>query len=113
MSDKEMLPLAGVRVLDLSYVFAVPYMAGLLSDLGAEVIKIEGPHKLDQTRAGVFGCNLENDPAEDPWNRSGLFHVLNRGKRSLVLDMGQEEGRTVFRRLLQKSDVVLENYTPA
>ena len=112
MSDQQMLPLAGLRVLDLSYVFAVPYMAGLLSDLGAEVIKIEGPHKLDQTRGGVFGCNLENEAGEDPWNRSGLFYVLNRGKRSLVLDMGQEEGRSVFRRLLEKSDIVLENYTP-
>ena len=99
-------------MLDLSYVFAVPYMAGLLSDLGAEVIKIEAPHRLDQTRGRSFGPYLDNDPAQDPWNRSGIFYVLNRGKKSFVLDLGQPEGREVFLQLVSKSDIVLENYTP-
>lgn len=106
------LPLTGVRVLDLSYVFAVPYMAGLLSDLGAEVIKIEAPHKLDQTRGRAFGPYLDNDPAEDPWNRSGIFYVVNRGKRSLAMDLSQPEGQEIFRELVAKSDIVLENFTP-
>jgi crotonobetainyl-CoA:carnitine CoA-transferase CaiB-like acyl-CoA transferase len=106
------LPLTGVRVLDLSYVFAVPYMAGLLSDLGAEVIKIEAPHKLDQTRGRAFGPYLDNDPAEDPWNRSGIFYVVNRGKRSLAMDLSQPEGQEIFRGLVAKSDIVLENFTP-
>jgi crotonobetainyl-CoA:carnitine CoA-transferase CaiB-like acyl-CoA transferase len=112
MEKKKKLPLEGVRVLDLSYVFAVPYMAGLLSDLGAEVIKIEAPHKLDQTRGRAFGPYLDNDPAQDPWNRSGIFYVVNRGKRSLALDLGQEKGQELFRDLVRKSDIVLENYTP-
>ncbi len=112
MEQKKKLPLDGVRVLDLSYVFAVPYMAGLLSDLGAEVIKIEAPHKLDQTRGRAFGPYLDNDPAQDPWNRSGIFYVVNRGKRSLALDLGQEKGQEIFRDLVRKSDIVLENYTP-
>ena len=112
MEKKKTLPLDGVRVLDLSYVFAVPYMAGLLSDLGAEVIKIEAPHKLDQTRGRAFGPYLDNDPAQDPWNRSGIFYVVNRGKRSLALDLGQEKGQEIFRDLVRKSDIVLENYTP-
>ena len=112
MEKKKKLPLEGVRVLDLSYVFAVPYMAGLLSDLGAEVIKIEAPHKLDQTRGRAFGPYLDNDPAQDPWNRSGIFYVVNRGKRSLALDLGQEKGQEIFRDLVRKSDIVLENYTP-
>lgn len=106
------LPLTGMRVLDLSYVFAVPYMAGLLSDLGAEVIKIEAPHKLDQTRGRAFGPYLDNDPAEDPWNRSGIFYVVNRGKRSLAMDLSQPEGQQIFRELVAKSDIVLENFTP-
>lgn len=112
MSKRPTLPLEGIRVLDLSYVFAVPYMGGLMSDLGAEVIKIEAPHRLDQTRGRAFGPYLDNDPAQDPWNRSGIFHVLNRGKQSLVLDMSKPEGRDVFLQLVQKSDIVLENYTP-
>jgi crotonobetainyl-CoA:carnitine CoA-transferase CaiB-like acyl-CoA transferase len=109
---KATLPLNGMRVLDLSYVFAVPYMAGLLSDLGAEVIKIEAPHKLDQTRGRAFGPYLDNDPAQDPWNRSGIFYVVNRGKRSLAMDLSQPEGQEIFRALVAKSDIVLENFTP-
>ena len=106
------LPLTGIRVLDLSYVFAVPYMAGLLSDLGAEVIKIEAPHKLDQTRGRAFGPYLDNDPAQDPWNRSGIFYVVNRGKRSLAMDLGSTQGQEIFRELVAKSDIVLDNFTP-
>ena len=106
------LPLTGMRVLDLSYVFAVPYMAGLLSDLGAEIIKIEAPHKLDQTRGRAFGPYLDNDPADDPWNRSGIFYVVNRGKRSLAMDLSRPEGQEIFRDLVSKSDIVLENFTP-
>jgi crotonobetainyl-CoA:carnitine CoA-transferase CaiB-like acyl-CoA transferase len=111
-TGKPTLPLVGVRVLDLSYVFAVPYMAGLLSDLGAEVIKIEAPHKLDQTRGRAFGPYLDNDPAQDPWNRSGIFYVVNRGKRSLAMDMSTPEGQNIFKELVRKSDIVLDNYTP-
>jgi crotonobetainyl-CoA:carnitine CoA-transferase CaiB-like acyl-CoA transferase len=111
-AQRARLPLAGLRVIDLSYVFAVPYMASLMSDLGAEVIKIEGTHRLDQTRSGAFGPHLDNDPGQDPWNRSGSFHMLNRGKRSLVLDLSKEEGRAVFRALARDADFVLENYTP-
>lgn len=106
------LPLEGLRVIDLSYVFAVPYMSSLMSDLGAEVIKIEGTHRLDQTRSGAFGPHLDNDPGVDPWNRSGAFHVLNRGKRSLLLDLSSEQGREAFRTMVRDADFVLENYTP-
>lgn len=105
------LPLAGVRVIDLSYVFAIPYAGGLLADLGAEVIKIEAPDRLDQTRS-AFGPFLDNDPGEEPWERTGIFQVLNRGKRSFVLDMRDPLGRDLFKRLVAKSDIVLDNYTP-
>jgi crotonobetainyl-CoA:carnitine CoA-transferase CaiB-like acyl-CoA transferase len=104
-------PLAGLRVLDLSTVFAVPYLGGLLADLGADVIKIEAPHRLDQTRT-FFGLYYDNDPGTEWWNRSGLFDVVNRGKRSLTLDLSQPAGRDILLRLVRDADVLLDNFTP-
>jgi crotonobetainyl-CoA:carnitine CoA-transferase CaiB-like acyl-CoA transferase len=110
--DDVHLPLEGLRVLDMATVIAVPYMAGLLSDLGAEVIKIESPHKLDPTRQGVLTTYLENDTRVDAINRSGMFAVVNRGKRSMALDMATDEGKQVFRELVATADVVVNNFTP-
>jgi crotonobetainyl-CoA:carnitine CoA-transferase CaiB-like acyl-CoA transferase len=104
-------PLAGLRVLDLSTVFAVPYMAGLLADMGAEVIKVEPPRRLDQTRSG-WGLCFDNDPGDAYWDRAGTFHQLNRGKRSIGLDLSTAEGREVLRTLVAESDVLLDNFTP-
>ena len=107
------LPLDGIRVLDSTYVFALPYTGGQLADLGAEVIKIEGPGRPDITRGGgLYGTFPDNDPGEDWWNRPSTYQLLNRGKRSLVLDMSTEEGREIFRELVLVSDVVMENFTP-
>lgn len=106
-----MLPLAGIRVIDTSSVFAMPYTAAMMADLGAEVIKIEALQRLDQTRRSAWGLWPDNDPGERPWDRGGPFCTLNRGKRSLVLDLSREEGRAVFRDLVRISDVLIENYT--
>ena len=107
------LPLAGIRVLDSTYVFALPYTGGQLADLGAEVIKIEGPGRPDITRGGgLYGTFPDNDPGEDWWNRPSTYQLLNRGKRSLALDLSQEDGRRIFRQLVTVSDVVMENFTP-
>ena len=107
------LPLEGIRVIESSYVFALPYAAGLMADLGAEVIKVEGPGRMDTTRAGGFAGGFpENDPGEDPWNRTATFNTLNRGKKSLVLDLSKDEGLQVFKELIAVSDVVMENFTP-
>lgn len=107
------LPLEGVRVVESTYVFAFPYLAGLLSDLGAEVIKIEGTGHVDVTRGGAFaGGYPENRPGDDPWNRSHGYNLLNRGKKSLTLDLRSEEGRGVLVDLLKVTDVFMENFTP-
>ena len=107
------LPLDGIRVLDSTYVFALPYTGGQLADLGADVIKIEGPGRPDITRGGgLYGTFPDNDPGEDWWNRPSTYQLLNRGKRSLALDMSQEDGREIFRALVKVSDVVMENFTP-
>ena len=104
-------PLAGLRVVDLSYVFAAPYAGGLLADLGAEVIKVEAPHRLDQSRT-TFSPLFDNDPGDAPWDRAGAFHVVNRGKRSLSLDLSTPAGREVLHALIEDADVLLENFTP-
>ncbi|QIL73961.1 CoA transferase (plasmid) [Diaphorobacter sp. HDW4B] len=105
-------PLTGLRVLDLSTVFAAPYMGALLADLGAEVIKIEAPKRLDQLRAGGFGYLVDNDPGDAGWNRCSTFQMLNRGKRSVVLDLQTPAGRDVLCELVKQSDVLIDNFTP-
>ena len=107
------LPLDGIRVVDSTYVFALPYTGGLLADFGAEVIKLEGPGRPDTTRtAGVAGAYPENELGEDWWNRPSTYNLLHRGKSSLTLDMTDERGRDLFRQLVAVSDVVMENFTP-
>ena len=107
------LPLEGIRVLDSTYVFALPYTGALLADLGAEVIKIEGPGRPDTTRtSGLAGTFPENELGDDWWNRPSTYNLLHRGKRSLTLDMTDPRGRDLFRELVKISDVVMENYTP-
>ncbi|WP_032392047.1 CaiB/BaiF CoA transferase family protein [Rhodococcoides fascians] len=105
-------PLDGLRVIDLSTVFAVPYMAGLLGDFGADVIKVESPDRLEQTRGVVFGPLLDNEADDSPWDRSGSFGVLNRNKRSIAVDMKTPEGRDLLWRLVGDADVLLDNFTP-
>ena len=107
------LPLDGIRVLDSSYVFALPYTGGLLADMGAEVIKVEGPGRPDVTRTGGYsGAFPEGEHGEDWWNRPSTYNLIHRGKRSLTLDMTDERGRELFRQLVRVSDVVMENFTP-
>lgn len=107
------LPLEGIRVLDSTYVFALPYTGGQLADMGAEVIKVEGPGRPDITRTGgLYGTFPDNVVGEDWWNRPSTYNLLNRGKRSLTLDMATERGRDLFRQMVSLSDVVMENFTP-
>jgi formyl-CoA transferase/CoA:oxalate CoA-transferase len=100
-------PLAGVRVIDASRVLAGPYLAMLLGDLGADVIKIEKPDGGDQTRA--WG---------PPWvgegeRRVSAYYVsANRNKRSVALDLKSPAGRDVFERLLGTADILVENFLP-
>jgi crotonobetainyl-CoA:carnitine CoA-transferase CaiB-like acyl-CoA transferase len=105
------LPLAGIRVIDLSRVFAMPYAGAYLADLGAEVIKVESCHFLDTTRT-ITGPYPDNATGELYWEQGGTFHTLNRGKRSLTLDFRSEAAVNIMKRLVQVSDVLLENFTP-
>lgn len=107
------LPLEGIRVIDSSYVFAGPYACGILNDLGAEVIKIEGPARSDFTRGGQFSGMLpDNEAGPDPWNRTSTYNLANRGKKSLVVDLSRKEGREILIDLLKVTDIIIENFTP-
>jgi crotonobetainyl-CoA:carnitine CoA-transferase CaiB-like acyl-CoA transferase len=107
------LPLKGIRIVDSTYVVALPYAASILADLGAEVIKVEGPSHTEPIRGGgLAGSFFDNDPGSSPWDRATLFHSVNRGKKSLTLDLSQVEGRESLKELLLVSDVFMENFTP-
>jgi CoA:oxalate CoA-transferase len=93
--------LDGVRVLDLSRVLAGPFCTLVLAELGAAVIKVEPPGGDDSRGFGPF---VEG--------QSAYFASLNRGKRSIRLDLKQPGDRALFRRLLAKSDVLVENFRP-
>jgi CoA:oxalate CoA-transferase len=95
-------PLAGIRILDLSWILAGPFATMILGDLGAEVIKIERPGYGDLARL--------NEPFID--GESAIFMSLNRGKKSLTLDLQTKQGKELFLRLVKISDVIIENFVP-
>jgi crotonobetainyl-CoA:carnitine CoA-transferase CaiB-like acyl-CoA transferase len=98
------LPLAHLRVLDLSHVMAGPFCCMLLGDMGADVIKVEPPGTGDQTRRAM-GFRLKGED-------SGGFLALNRNKRSVTLDLKTEAGLEAFHALAANADVVVENNRP-
>ena len=106
-------PLQNIRVVDLSRVFAMPFAGAHLADLGAEVIKIDTCQAqfMDTTRA-ITGPFPDNQPGELWWEQGGTFQTLNRGKRSLTLDLRSDEAQAILKRLVSVSDIVLENFTP-
>jgi len=94
--------LDGVRVLDLSRVMSGPFCTAMLADLGAEVIKIEMPGGGDDSRH--FGPFKEDE--------SAYFMLLNRGKKSMTLDLKSERGREILMAMVASCDVVIENFRP-
>ena len=106
-------PLDGIRVIDSSQVFALPYTGGLLADMGAEVIKVEGPGRIDITRTGgLYGTFPDYEAGDLWWDRASTFNLVNRGKKSLTLDLTTHRGRELYLDLARVSDVVMESYTP-
>lgn len=101
-TQKRQGPLAGIKVIDLSRVLAGPYCTGMMADLGAEVIKIEVPdHGDDSRHLGPF-----------IGGESVYYGLINRGKRSIELDLKAEEDRAILFQLVKESDVVVENFRP-
>ncbi len=98
-------PLRGIRVVDLGWITAGAGTSTLLADLGADVVKVEGPGAPDPFRRWDGA-----EPGTDWWNRSPFFNATNRGKRSLCLDLKDPRGRAALEALLAEADVLVENY---
>lgn len=110
-------PLDGIRVVDLSQVWSGPYSTRMLGDLGADVVKVEGPHRPDPERgkmdpkAAGGGPYPNNDPGDEPYNRAGRFVEYNRNKRAIAIDLKAAEGVDLLKSLVESADVVIENFS--
>jgi len=100
-------PLANITVLDLTHMLSGPFATMVLADLGAETIKIEPPGRGEATRQ-----LLADDPAHSRESHGAYFLTLNRGKKSIAIDLKRPEGREVFYRLVRTADVVVDNFSP-
>ena len=125
---REFLPLDGIRVLDITVVWAGPYGTMQLADWGAEVIRVEStkyfaattrgqmarPPKeivLAQARSGGMGYP-DNEAGDRPWNRTAVFNAHGRNKRSATIDLTSPEGQEAFEKLVSVSDALVENNVP-
>src|SRR6476646_1291452 len=100
-SSRPARALANVRVLDVTQFMAGPFCSTMLADLGADVIKIEPPSG-DSTRQMVGASGSE----------SPSFNAVNRGKRSVVVNLKLPDGQQLVKRIAQSSDILIENYRP-
>ena len=129
MSKK--LPLEGIRVVDVTLVWAGPHCTQLLAEWGAEVIRVEPRSRMQPSTRGtaahitqaqvdrakgtgsaLFMSFPDNEAGERPYNRSPAFNSHARNKRSMTLDIMTPEGQEMFRRLIAESDVFVENNVP-
>ena len=101
-------PLSHVRVLDLSRIMAGPWAGQILADLGADVVKVERPGAGDDTRG--WGPPFLKDRSGAETREAGYYLSVNRGKRSITLELDKPEGQRVVRALAERSDIVLENF---
>ena len=95
-------PLSGITVIDLSRILAGPYCTLMLKELGVRVIKVESPGTVDDARE--YGPFVNG--------KSAYFQSVNRGKESIVLNLKDEDDKKIFRKLLKKADVIVENFRP-
>jgi crotonobetainyl-CoA:carnitine CoA-transferase CaiB-like acyl-CoA transferase len=106
-------PLRGVRILDLTHVWAGPLAVRILADLGADVVKVEapasrGPRVWNETPLGGW---IGGEPHDEPWNRNAVFVKLARNRASLCIDLKAPDGKRAFLDLVAVADVVIENFS--
>lgn len=102
------MPLAGVRIVDLTAFWAGPAATHLLAAFGADVVKIESIQRPDGIR---YSGGMRTD-VDDWWEYGWVFHAMNTNKRSVTLDLGSEQGRRLLTELVAGADVVIENFSP-
>ncbi|MCP3988564.1 MAG: CoA transferase [Actinomycetia bacterium] len=110
-------PLTGLRVIDMTRVWAGPLAARILADLGAEVVMTEVPwtrtgREVPQTFVDATRFFPDNEAGERPWNRSGFHNKYAINKASAVIELDKEQGRDLFASLVPRADVLVENYSP-
>ncbi|WP_055402508.1 MULTISPECIES: CoA transferase [unclassified Mycobacterium] len=106
--DVRGLPLAGVRIVDLTAFWAGPAATHLLAAFGADVVKVESIQRPDGIR---YSGGMRTD-VDDWWEYGWVFHAMNTNKRSVTLDLGRDDGRRLFTELAARADVVIENFSP-
>jgi crotonobetainyl-CoA:carnitine CoA-transferase CaiB-like acyl-CoA transferase len=120
MSSDKGRALDGVRIIDLSQIYAGPYATKLLADMGAEVIRVECAQRSGRGGAlppmkpgGAFGASFpDGDTGDHSYNRFAYYNEVNRNKLAVTIDLSKPSGVEVFKKLVSISDVVIENFTP-
>ena len=102
-------PLAGVRVIEMGQLIAVPWATKMLADMGAQVIRLESCDRLESYRTDAL---FENSVDGEFWNRGGNFYEHNRNKLGITLDLSKPEGLAILRDLISVADIFVENFTP-
>lgn len=110
-------PLAGLRVLDMSRVWAGPLCGRILADLGAEVVSVEapwsrGPREIPQSMLDATRYFPDDEAGERPWNRNGHIIKFSLGKKSLAVDLQHRDGVAAFERVVPNFHVLIENFSP-
>lgn len=110
------MALEGLRILDVTHVWAGPMCTRMLGDMGADVIKVESARRMDTARGevnprgGPGSMYPDGVPGERPWNRAALVNERNRSKRDICLDLTHPAGAEAFKRLVEHCDVVVESF---
>lgn len=108
--------LEGIRIADFTQAWAGPFATRILAAMGAQVIKVEGPKRMDGWRGGMRVENPARYPNGDggdrPWNRCALFNTQNHNKLAIAVDLKHPEGAALARRLVAVSHVVIHNFRP-
>ena len=101
-------PLAGVRVLEMGQLIAIPWAMKMMADMGAQVIRLESTLRMESYRGDSL---YRNDISGEFWNRGGNFYEQNRNKLGITLDLSKPEGLGLLKELVAISDVFAENFT--